>query len=64
MVAAKDPSPSLEFACIEEPDPISTASAPARSATSPPPPPAELESVLPSGPIIFDPRVRIQSKRM
>ena len=62
MVEAKDPSMSLGFAYMLEPDPIFVASAPARPATSPPPPLIVLESLLPSRPIGFEPRVRIQRK--
>ena len=64
IVEAKDPSPSPGFAYMLELDPIFAASCPAQPATSPPVPPAMLESLLPSGPIGFDPRVRIQSKLM
>ena len=55
IVEAKDPSPSPGFAYMLEPDPISAASRPAWPATSPPVPPAVLETLLPSGPIGFDP---------
>ena len=55
--AAKDPSPSPESACTEEPYPASgvrppvlaetvAASSPARPATSPPTPPAVLGAIL------------------
>ena len=60
---AKDPSPSLESACTEEPDPASgvwppvlaetaAASSPTRPATSPPAPPAVLGTQLAFGPTI------------
>ena len=62
IVEAKDPSPRPGFAYMLELDPIFAASAPARPATSPPPPPIVLESLLPSRPIGFEPRVRIQRK--
>ena len=77
--AAKDPSPSPESACTEEPDPASgvrppvtaktlAASSPARPATLPPPPPAVLGvglgTILAFGPTIFDCMVRIQNKHI
>ena len=77
MAVVKDPSPSPESACTEEPNRASgirspaetlVASFPARPATSPSPPPAVLgtmlETLLTFGPTIFDCMVRIQNKRM
>ena len=61
LLAAKDLSPSPQFACSQEPYPMKPASGHARPATSPPGPPAVLGTLLPSGPAKFDSRVTIQN---
>ena len=61
LLAAKDLSPSPQFACSQESYPTKPASGHARPATSPPGPPAVLSNLLPSGPANFDSSVTIQN---
>ena len=75
MAATKDPLPSPESTCTEEPDRASgvrppvtaktlAASSPAQPATSPLPPLAALGSLLAFVPTIFVCMVRIQNKHI
>ena len=61
LLAAKDLSPSPQFACSQEPYPMKPASGHTQPATSPPGPPTVLGTLLPSGPAKFDSRVTIQN---